>query len=279
LAAAIVAAAAARGIDVPNAEDFEALAGRGLAGRVAGQPVLLGTRELLADRRLDLAPLAARWDALEAQGNTVVGVSIADRARGLLAVADTLKESARPAVAALQQMGLRVALITGDNARTAAAIAREVGIRPDDVHAGVLPEGKAAVIARLQRAGPGSAPQRVAMVGDGINDAPALASADLGLALGTGTDVALESADVALMRADLRAVPAALRLGRATLRKVRQNLFWALAYNVLGIPVAALGWLDPIVAGAAMALSSVSVVTSASLLARFDPRNPSPARG
>jgi Cu+-exporting ATPase len=225
-----------------------------------------GTRRFLEGRGVDICPLAEQWERLEEEGKTVTGLARAGQLEGLVAMADTVKPSAAEAVAALKEMGLRVMMITGDNWRTAAAIADRVGIERRDVLAEVLPADKAAAIQALRQGG-----GRVGMVGDGINDAPALATADLGLAMGSGTDAAIEAAQVTLMRDDPRAVPAAIRLGRATLGKIKQNLFWALGYNVLGIPVAALGLLDPIIAGAAMALSSVSVVTNALLLRRFNP--------
>jgi Cu+-exporting ATPase len=189
-------------------------------------------------------------------------IAVDGRCAGVLAVADTVKESSREAVERLQRLGLEVVMITGDNERTAQAIARQVGIRR--VLAQVLPEGKSAEIRRLQDQG-----KRVAMVGDGINDAPALAQADIGMAIGTGTDVAMEAADVTLMRGELTAISDAIEMSRRTMRNIRQNLFWALAYNSLGIPIAAAGYLAPWLAGAAMALSSVSVVLNALRLQRL----------
>jgi Cu+-exporting ATPase len=181
---------------------------------------------------------------------------------GLLAVADTVKETSAAAVKALKDLEIRVYMLTGDNERTARAIATQVGI--DDAIAGVLPERKAEEIRRLKSKG-----RNIAMVGDGINDAPALAEADVGIAIGTGTDVAMEAADITLMSGDLRGIPAAIRLSRQTMRVVKQNLFWAFAYNTIGIPLAALGYLSPILAGAAMAMSSVSVVTNSLRLKRY----------
>jgi Cu+-exporting ATPase len=269
LAEAVLRAARSRGLEPGRPEAFEAVPGQGLAARVQGRELLVGTRPLLRQRGVEPEPLEARWEALERQGKTVLGVALDGQPAGLLAAADTVKPEAAGAVRQLRALGLQVKMITGDNRRTALAVARQVGIHDEDVLAEVLPRDKAAAVTRLKQQGP--AAPLVAMVGDGINDAPALATADLGIALGTGTDVAMETADIICMRGDLNTIPAAIRLGRATLRKIKQNLFWALAYNSLGIPVAAMGFLNPILAGAAMAFSSVSVVTNASLLRRFDP--------
>ena len=270
LARAIVAGARERGLELARPARFEALGGRGLVAEVAGQELVAGTRALLAERGVETAPLEAEWARLEEQGKTVFGVALGGDLAGLVAVADTLKEGAAEAVAALRRLGLQVKMLTGDNRRTARAIAREAGIDEADVLAEVLPAEKADAVRRLQQ-GEGGARRVVAMVGDGINDAPALAAADLGLAMGYGTDVAIETADVTLMQGDLRAVAGAIRLSRATIHKIKQNLFWALFYNAAGIPLAALGLLSPILAGAAMALSSVSVVSNALLLKRFEP--------
>lgn len=263
LGAAIVQAAAERGLALLPAEGFEAVAGGGVRARVSGRAVLVGTRRLLESAGVDLGPLVERWDALEAEGKTAFGLAEEGDARGLLALADTLRPGAALAVRELRELGLRVILLSGDNERTARAVGAALGLTGEEVRAGVLPAGKAAAVeAERQRAG------EVGMVGDGVNDAPALAAADVGFALGTGTDVAIEAGGVVLMQGDPRGIAAAIRLSRATLRKIRQNLFWALAYNALGIPFAALGFLSPILAGAAMALSSVSVVTNATLLRR-----------
>ncbi len=271
LGEAVVAAARDRGHPVAPAEAFEATPGKGVAARVDGRAVLVGTHRFLAERGVDPASLVAEKERLESEGKTALCVAVDGRAAGLLAVADTLKEHSAEAVRALGRLGVQVILLTGDNRRTAEAIARQVGI--DRVLAEVLPADKAREVARLQAEG-----RVVAMVGDGINDAPALTQADVGIAIGTGTDVAIESADVVLVRDDLRQVVRAMALSRYTMRKIRQNLFWAFAYNAVGIPVAAgvlypfTGWLlNPMIAGAAMAFSSVSVVTNSLSMRRYRP--------
>jgi Cu+-exporting ATPase len=261
---AVARAAAAAG-PLPAVEGFANREGLGVEGVVEGRAVTVGRPALLADAAtpMPLPPgLDAARRAAEARGQTAVAVGWDGRARAVLAVADTVKPSSAPAVAALRRLGLRPVLVTGDNEATARAVAAEVGI--DEVIAGVLPAGKADVVARLQAEG-----RVVAMVGDGVNDAPALARADLGLAIGTGTDVAIEASDLTLVSGDLRAAGDAIRLSRATLRTIRQNLGWAFGYNVAAIPLAAVGLLDPVIAGAAMALSSLSVVANALRLRRF----------
>ena len=265
IARAIVASASGD-VEALAAEDVQALSGHGVQARVGGRVVRIGSARLMAREAVDIDPVAADLERLEGEGKTAVVVAEDDQILEAIAVADTVRPEARRAVAALGAMGVAVWMITGDNRRTAAAVAAAVGIPPEHVLAEVLPEDKAAKVRELQAAG-----ARVAMVGDGINDAPALATADVGVAMGTGTDVAMEAADVTLMRADLSRVVAAVDLSRATLGKIRQNLVWALVYNCVGIPVAALGHLSPIIAGAAMALSSVSVTGNATLLKRFQP--------
>lgn len=210
----------------------------------------------MESEQVEHGALLAQMEELEAEGKTVMLVSIDGEAAGLVAVADTIKDTSRKAVARLKELGLDVIMMTGDNRRTAEAIAKEAGIA--NIIAEVLPEQKAAEIARLQKEG-----RQTAMVGDGINDAPALATADIGMAIGTGTDIAMETADITLIRGDLNSIADAIRMSRLTMKNIKQNLFWALGYNSLGIPIAALGFLAPWIAGAAMAFSSVSVVLNA----------------
>lgn len=254
--------------DWPAVEQFKAIAGSGVRGIVQGQPVQVGTVRWFDELGLDTATLATQKNTWENQGKTVVCVAVAGQVRGAIAIADTVKPSSAHVIQTLQRMGLEVVMLTGDNRRTAEAIAHSVGI--DRVLAEVRPEQKADAIKHLQGRG-----KLVAMVGDGINDAPALAQADVGIAIGTGTDVAIATADIILISGDLQGIPAAIHLSRATMRNIRQNLFFAFGYNVAGIPIAAgvlfpiFQWLlSPIIAGAAMALSSVSVVTNALRLKR-----------
>ncbi|MDA8291731.1 MAG: heavy metal translocating P-type ATPase [Actinomycetota bacterium] len=250
---------------LPEAESFSARAGLGVEAVVGGRSVVVGRPSLLEDRGVHLGgELAGELARLEAAGSTVVAVASDGMPRGLVAVADRVRATSRQAVAELRALGLTPVLLTGDNRRTAEAVAAAVGI--DRVLAGVLPEDKAAEVARLQEAG-----EVVAMVGDGVNDAPALARADLGLSVGTGTDVAIEASDVTLVSGDLRAVADAIRLSRRTLSTIKGNLFWAFGYNVAAIPLAVAGVVNPIVAAAAMAFSSVFVVTNSLRLRRFSP--------
>jgi Cu+-exporting ATPase len=265
LAAAVVREAEARGLDLLEPDAFTAVPGRGVVATVEGREVVLGTRLLLEERGASLNGLQDEAHRLEREARTPLWVAVDGEAVGLVAVADAVKDGSKEAVASLKERGLRVVMLTGDNRSTAEAIAREVGI--DEVRAEVLPDQKSAVVEELR--GDGSL---VAMVGDGINDAPALVQADVGIAIGTGTDVAMEAADVTLMRGDLRSVPQALALSAATMRSIKQNLFWAFFYNVVLIPVAAgalypltslpmiLRQLHPILAALAMAFSSVTVV-------------------
>jgi Cu+-exporting ATPase len=260
LGRAIVQAAATTG-HIPGAREVRAIAGHGIEARVEGRPLRLGNRRLFAGAP-GLAEADARLAEFEVQGKTAVLVGDERVILGIIALADTPKPEAKAAAAALRTLGVTVIMLSGDNRKTAGIIAAQVGI--DEVIAEVLPEGKADVIAGLQRAG-----QVVAMVGDGINDAPALATADIGIAIGSGSDIAKETGGIVLVRDDVRDVVTAIRLSRVTLRKIRQNLFWAFIYNIVGVPVAALGLLNPMIAGAAMALSSLSVVGNSALLRRF----------
>lgn len=264
LGVAIVEHAKAKGMDLAEPESFTAIPGHGVEAVVEGRNVLLGNSRLMRARNVDISSIQAKIEGLENEGKTAMIMAVDGKPYGIIAVADTVKETSAEAIKALKKMGIKVYMITGDNRRTAEAIAKQVGIA--NVLAEVLPEHKAEEVEKLRALG-----EVVGMVGDGINDAPALASADVGMAIGTGTDVAIETADIILMRGDLRGIVDAIRLSKATMRIVKQNLFWAFAYNTAGIPVAALGYLSPVLAGAAMALSSVSVVTNSLRLKRFRP--------
>ena len=263
IARAIAAAARRAGGTLPQVESFANREGLGVEGVVEGHAVVAGRPALLADWGVELdAPLTTAVAAAQAQGRTAIAAAWDGRARAIFVVADTVKPSSAAAVRELERLGLRPVLLTGDNERTARAVAAEVGI--DDVIADVLPADKAAVVSRLQEGG-----AIVAMVGDGVNDAPALAQADLGLAIGTGTDVAIEASDLTLVSGDLRAAADAIRLSRRTLSTIKGNLFWAFAYNVAALPLAASGYLNPLIAGAAMAFSSVFVVSNSLRLRGF----------
>ncbi len=264
--------ARAGGMKLPALEHFEALSGRGIVAQAEGAEILVGNRKLMDERNIGLDTLPAEFDRLAGEGKTPMYAALAGRPAGVVAVADVVKKSSPAAVAALKKLGIEVLMLTGDNRRTAEAIAKQVGV--DRVLAEVLPGDKAAEVKKLQETG-----KKVAMVGDGINDAPALVQADVGIAIGSGTDVAMESADIVLMRSDLMDVPAAIGLSRATIRNIKENLFWAFAYNTAGIPVAAgvlhlFGGplLNPMLAAVAMSLSSVSVLANALRLRRFKAR-------
>jgi P-type Cu+ transporter len=262
LGQAIVTAARERGLEVPKVEAFKAITARGVEGKVEGERVRVGSRRLLAENDISLGCLDEQLTTLESQGKTAMLVAIGSRAAGIVAVADTIKEDSKAAIAALHELGIVTAMITGDNERTARYVAVQVGI--DEVMAGVLPEGKVDEIRRLQdRYG-----QKVAMVGDGINDAPALKQANVGIAIGAGADVAIEAADVTLVSGELTKVVEAIRLSKATFRKIIENLFWAWFYNVAAIPIAAVGLLHPMIGVIAMTTSSLSVIGNSLLLKR-----------
>ncbi|MBU3137787.1 heavy metal translocating P-type ATPase [Clostridium gasigenes] len=271
LGEAIVKGAEEKGLEFKKLDFFKAIPGYGIEVKIDGKNILLGNRKLMIDSKISLVELEKISDELAGEGKTPMYIAIDNKMAGIIAVADTVKASSKKAIEKLHEMGIEVAMITGDNKRTAEAIAKQVGI--DRILAEVLPQDKANEVKKLQAEG-----KKVAMVGDGINDAPALAQADIGIAIGSGTDVAMESADIVLMRSDLMDVPTALQLSKSTIRNIKQNLFWAFGYNIIGIPVA-MGilhifggpLLNPMIAGAAMSLSSVSVLTNALRLKRFKP--------
>ncbi|WP_174590403.1 heavy metal translocating P-type ATPase [Methanocella conradii] len=271
LGEAIVKGAQELGIPLIEATKFDAVPGKGVVAEVEGHIVMVGNSSLMEYEEVPLDEMEGAFERLSAEGKTPVYVSVDEKPAGVVAVADTIKEGSREAIAELKKLGIEAIMVTGDNRRTAEAIARQVGI--EKVMAEVLPQDKAEVVRKLQSDG-----RIVAMVGDGINDAPALAQADTGIAIGTGTDIAIESSDITLMSGDLRGVVTAIKLSRATIRTIRMNLFWAFIYNIIGIPIAAgvlYPWLhlllNPIIAAAAMAFSSVSVVSNSLLLNRFKP--------
>ncbi|MBM7570563.1 heavy metal translocating P-type ATPase [Aquibacillus albus] len=264
LGEAIVNRAKEKGHSLSDVTAFYAIPGHGIEVKVDGKHLHIGNKKLMDQQGIAFESLVNKMAQLEGQGKTAMLMAVDGELAGLIAVADTVKETSAEAIAKLKEMEIEVVMITGDNQRTAEAIAKQVGV--DRVLAEVLPEDKSAEVEKLKKEG-----KVVAMVGDGINDAPALAAADIGIAIGTGTDVAIEAADVTLMRGDLLGIVDTIRLSKATMRKIRQNLFWAFAYNSLLIPVAAVGLLNPVLAGAAMAFSSVSVVTNTLFLRRWKP--------
>lgn len=262
LGEAIVKAAKEQGIKIPSADSFEAVPGHGVRAKFKGEEILLGNRKLMKDNKISTDHVEKQLMALEENGKTAMIVAFRKKVAGIIAAADTLKEHSAEAVRKLKEMKIGVMMLTGDNERTAKAIAKQVGI--EKVIAEVLPGEKANVIKRLQAEG-----KVVAMVGDGINDAPALAQANLGIAIGSGSDVAKETGGIILIKDDPRDVAAGIRLSKKVMAKIRQNLFWAFIYNTVAVPVAALALLTPIIAAAAMALSSLSVVSNSAMLRRL----------
>ncbi|WP_068677447.1 heavy metal translocating P-type ATPase [Oceanobacillus sp. Castelsardo] len=261
LAGAIVAYATENNIDFLDVDDFTAIPGHGIETKISGKQILVGNRKLMNDYQIDIEGNEEKLVEFETNGKTAMLIAIDGKYRGIVAVADTIKETAPQAISELKEQGLEVIMLTGDNERTAQAIAKQVGI--DHVIAQVLPEEKADKVKEIQEQG-----KKVAMVGDGVNDAPALVTADIGIAIGTGTEVAIEAADVTILGGELLLIPKAIKISHATIKNIRQNLFWAFGYNTAGIPVAAIGLLAPWIAGAAMALSSVSVVSNSLRLKR-----------
>ncbi len=270
LGAAVVQAAGERGLELAQAQDFNAPVGKGVTGSVDGKALVIGNRRIMVEAGVDPAALDGEAESLRQDGATVIFVAVDGRPAGVIAIADPIKASTPAAVAALKGAGIRVVMLTGDNATTARAVARKLGI--DEVEAEVLPQDKSKVVERLRREG-----RVVAMAGDGVNDAPALAAADIGVAMGTGTDVAMQSAGVTLVKGDLTGLVRARRLSAATMANIRQNLFFAFIYNAAGVPIAAgvlyplTGLLlSPVIAAAAMALSSVSVISNSLRLRHVD---------
>jgi Cu+-exporting ATPase len=272
LAEAVVQYAQSQGVELTDSQEFEAIPGSGVQGYVSNQSVQIGTHRWMNELDIDTSTLQHHWERLEYLGKTVIWIAVNRQVQAIMGIADAVKPSSLVAIRTLQKMRLSVVMLTGDNRRTAEVIAREVGI--NRVFAEVRPDQKAETVETLQSEG-----KIVAMVGDGINDAPALAQADVGIAIGTGTDVAIAASDITLISGDLQGIVTAIQLSRATIHNIRQNLFFAFIYNVAGIPIAAgilfpfFGWLlNPIIAGAAMAFSSVSVVTNALRLRNFQPK-------
>ena len=272
LGEAIVKGAKAKKINVPDPKKFNSITGKGIIAEFNNKKILLGNRYLFKDKKIGIKSVESKLVEFENQGKTAMIIALDNKIAGIIAVADTLKDYSKEAVEELHKLNIEVIMITGDNKRTGEAIAKQVGI--DRVLAEVLPEDKAKEIKKLQQEG-----KKVAMVGDGINDAPALTQAEIGIAMGSGTDVAIESGDIVLIKEDLRDVVTAMDLSRYTMRKIKQNLFWAFFYNTIGLPLAAgvfypwTGWLlSPIIAGAAMAFSSVSVLSNSLLMKRYKAR-------
>jgi Cu+-exporting ATPase len=272
VAIAIVAAAKEKGIKILNVDSFNSITGKGVEAKISGKKVLIGNRALFKDKKISLEKIDQSLQLLESEGKTTVLLAVNEKIVGLLAVADTIKQNSRQVVSVLQNMRKEVMMLTGDNARTAKAIASQIGV--SSFLADVLPQDKKDQIKKLQDSG-----KKVAMVGDGINDAPALAQSDLGIAIGSGTDIAIETGDIVLIKGNLKDVVIAMDLGKFTMNKIRQNFFWAFAYNIIGIPIAAgllfpfTGWtLSPVIAGTAMAFSSVSVVLNTLLMRSYKPR-------
>ena len=261
----IVEHAKSEGQSLKEPEGFKAIRGKGVSATVNGQRVLVGSRRLMRENELDPTPLETTMIRLEDEAKTAMLVAMGDKMIGVIAVADTLKEDSLDAIQELHRIGLQTAMITGDNQRTAEAIARKVGI--DHVLAEVLPDGKVVEVQQLQEEY-----GLIAFVGDGINDAPALKQANVGIAIGTGTDIAIEASDVTLVRGEISGVVEAINLSRATFRKIKQNLFWAFFYNVAMIPLAVIGWMHPVLAEIAMATSSITVVSNANRLRKVDIR-------
>ncbi len=271
LALAVVDAADSKNLALLQVSDFNAVPGKGISGKLNGAEYLIGTTSFMQEKGISTETFLSRKTELESKGNTVIVMSENGNPSGLLAIADSIKPDSREGIARLKELGIEVYMITGDNRITAAAIAEQAGIT--NILAEVLPEQKADEVKKLQ-----NSRKIVAMVGDGINDAPALATADIGIAMGSGSDIAMESSDITLMRGDLREISAAILLSRKTMAKIRQNLFWAFFYNSIGIPFAALGFLNPIIAGAAMAFSSVSVVSNSLSLKKFKLKKITPVK-
>jgi Cu+-exporting ATPase len=266
LAQAIIKESRKMGIKPSDLTEFEAVAGMGVRADIDGKQVLFGNRKILKKFGVSFDSMEQQLSELESAGKTVMILAVEQKIAGLIAVADTLKESSGAAISALKKLGIEIIMLTGDNEKTARVVAQNVGI--DKVIANVLPAEKASVIKKIQ-----SEEKVVAMVGDVINDAPALAQADIGIAIGSGSDIAKETGGIILIKDDIMDVARAVKLSRATMRKIKQNLFWALAYNTGAVPIAALGLLNPIIAALAMALSSISVIANSSLLKRFKIEN------